>query len=851
MTYYTNVVSLDNNICIRAIKYGKRFNSKIQYKPNLYVKSDCESEYKTIYCENLGKIEFDSIKSAREFINSYKDVENFSIYGNQSFDYAFIADNFKDEIEWNIDDLSIAIIDIETYSGYFGGFPDPEKAEHPITAITIRYLKQYSITFACGEYTSKFTNSKYVKCSDEYDLCVKFLDYWNKNCPDIVSGWNIQGFDIPYIYNRVIKICGEIEAEKLSPWNVVNKTQKFSKSTGKEYYTYKIYGIAILDYIDLYKLFSPTKQESYKLDSICNFELGTGKLNYDEYSSLHQLYVQDFEKYIDYNIIDCELIEKLEDKLKLIELAATLAYDTKSQFEDVFTQTRMWDAIIYNHLLSKNVIIPAKEISTKDVKFEGAYVKEPIVGKYDNVVSFDLESLYPSLIQQYNLSPDTIIDPENYTVEMREIISKLVTVDKILNREIDFSKLSNISMTANGQFFKTDRQGFLPEILAKMGIDRKKYKKLMLDAKKELEEHKTNNTLDVGIKNELNRKIARYNNLQLAKKVQANSGFGTLGSAYFRFFDVRIAEAITLSGQLAVRWIEKEVDKLLNHLLKTKNQNYCLYSDTDSVFLLLNQAASNCNMNKATMEERITFLDKLCDNVIQQHIQKSYAKLFDYVGGYENKMYMKREKICSNAIFTGKKHYILSVFDNEGVRYAEPQITIVGLEMVKTSTPILIREKLKGMVKILLNGSESELQSNILEYENQFKTMVPEDIAFPRGVNGINEYSDSVQMYKKGTPIHVRGSLIFNHQLKTLGLENKYQKIKDGDKIKFIYLKTPNIFHENVISFIDKLPDEFQLLNYIDYNLMFDKVFLAAIRNITDSIGWSVRKQNTLSEFFS
>lgn len=846
--YYTNVAVLGNNICLRGIKNGKRFNSKIQYKPSLYVRSEIDSIYKTIHSENLDKIEFDNIKSTREFINSYKDVENFSIYGNQSFEYAFIADNFKNEIEWNIDDISIAIVDIETYSA--NGFPDPEKAEHPITAITIRYLKQYSISFACGEYTPKFTNSKYINCLDEYDLCVKFVNYWNKNCPDIMTGWNIQGFDIAYLFNRISKICGETEVQKLSPWGVINKSQKFSKTTGKAYSIYKIYGIAVLDYLDLYKQFSPVKQESYKLDVICNYELGTGKLNYDEYSSLHQLYVQNFEKFIDYNIIDCELIEHLEDKLKLIELAATLAYDTKSQFEDVFTQTRMWDAIIYNHLLANNVIIPAKEISTKDVKFEGAYVKDPVVGKYKNVVSFDLESLYPSLIQQYNLSPDTIIEPENYTPEIREIVSRNITVDKLLNQEIDFSKLQNVVMAANGHFFRIGKQGFLPEILAKMGADRKKYKRLMLDTKKELEKHKINNTLTDDILNELERKIARYNNLQLAKKVQSNSGFGTLGSAYFRFFDTRIAEAITLSGQLAVRWVEQEVDKLLNHLLKTENENYCLYSDTDSCFLLLNQVVSRASIDHSVVENRINFLDKLCDTIIQPHIQKAYDKLFRYIGGYENKMYMKREKICSDVIFTGKKHYILSVYDNEGVRYSEPQLAIVGLEMIKTSTPTIIRDKLKNIVKILLYGTEVELQEDILHFEKKFIEMTPEDIAFPKGVNGIKEYTDSISIYRKGTPIHVRGSLIFNHQLQKYSIDNKYPKIQDGTKIKYIYLKEPNVFHENVIAFVDKLPDEFMLLEYIDYNLMFDKVFLAPIKNVTEHIGWSVRKQNSLVGFF-
>ena len=349
-------------------------------------------------------------------------------------------------VEWDQSKIIIAAVDIEV--GSENGFPDPYKANEPITAICIRYLGGATVVLGCGDYVTQ-GDETYIKCKDEWTLCRKFLDLWTRKYPDVLTGWNVKFFDIPYLYNRFIRILGEADAKKLSPWNYVSERK--TNYNNKEMIAYGLMGISVLDYIELYQWYAPAgkSQESYRLDHIGQQELGEGKLSYDEYDSLHDLYKRNFQKFIEYNIKDVDIIFKLEDKLKLLELALTLAYDTKSNYEDVFAQTRMWDSMTYSYLLNKNIIVPPRIVQAKDAAFEGAYVKSPQVGAHDWVASFDLNSLYPHLMMQYNISPETLIEPENYTEEMREILSAGVTVDKLLAKEVDTSKLQGVTLTPN------------------------------------------------------------------------------------------------------------------------------------------------------------------------------------------------------------------------------------------------------------------------------------------------------------------------------------------------------------------------------------------------------------------
>jgi len=416
-----------------------------------------------------------------------------------------------------------------------------------------------------------------------------------------------------------------------------------------------------------------------------------------------------------------------------------------------------------------------------------------------------------------------------------------------LYREVDTSKLDGVNLTPNGQFFRTDKQGFLPRMLEEMYVDRKKFKKKMLQAKQEYE-----NESDSHKKQELDKLISKYNNLQLAKKVALNSAYGAMGSKYFRFYDLRLALAVTTSGQLSIRWIENKINQFMNKLLKT-DSDYVIASDTDSIYLRMSELVEKVYGDKVESMDKqkiIEFMDKVCEEKLQPFIDESYQELAEYVHAFKQKMRMKREGLSDKGIWTAKKRYILNVYNNEGVQYKEPYLKVMGLEMIKSSTPSVIREKMKETIKILVRGTELEAQQFIDEFKNEFKNLPPEEISFPRGLNGLREYSDSVMMYKKGTPIHVKGAIIYNHYLKQMKLENKYPLIQEGEKLKFTYLKQPNPFKDTVISYPGRLPPEFGLHDYVDYDTQFQKAYLDPIKIILDCMGWKHEKVNSLDSFF-
>jgi DNA polymerase elongation subunit (family B) len=852
MNFYTNVQCTGNYILYRGVVNGKRINERFEYQPSLFELSRKESKFKTIDGHNVHEFKFDSIRDARNYVKQNETVDNKKIYGSTRYEYNYISDLYPNEIDWDQSLIRTAVIDIEV--GSENGFPEPAEASEPITAIAYKFIgNPYTFVFGCGDFNKnekeELENVLYVKCKDEWTLCKKFLDMWSRDYPDIVTGWNIKFFDFPYLVNRFRKVLGEDDAKKLSPWNYIGTRN--AVLMGKDHTVYELSGIAMLDYIELYRKYAKdgASRESYKLDYIASVELKKNKLSYDEYDNLHQLYRLNFQKFIEYNIVDVLLIEELDDKLKLIELALTLAYDSKTNFDDVFAQVRMWDVLIYNFLKKDNIVIPPTVRKEKSDAFEGAYVKEPLVGMHKWISSFDLNSLYPHLIMQYNIGPDTLIEPEKYTPEMREIVSSGVTVDKLLKKEVDTSKLEGASLTPNGQFFSTLKRGFLAEMMHTMYTDRKRYKKMQLDAEQDYENEKDSNK-----KYEISKRIARYKNLQMAKKVCLNSAYGALGNEFFRFFDTRQAIAITSGGQFSIRWIANKLNEYMNSLLKT-DADYIIASDTDSVYLKLGPLVEKVYGVDGVVQlpgnKVIDFMDRVCEDKIQPFIDKSYQELADYVHAYEQKMEMKREALADKGIWTAKKRYILNVYNNEGVAYNKPKIKVSGLEMVKSSTPAPIREKMSEAVELMMVGSEEDIHEFIANFRKEFKTLPVEDISFPRGVNGIKKYTNNLSLYEKGTPIHVKGAILYNHILKQKGLTKKYPFINEGEKIKFTYLKTPNPIKDSVISFPVRLPKEFELQKYIDYDMQFEKAFIEPIKVVLDCMSWTIEKENTLEDLFS
>jgi len=833
MRFYTNVQMVGDYFLIRGYEDGKHFMTREKFNPTLFVSSNKKTEYKTLTGEYVKEIQPGSIRDCREFIKTYEGVENFKIYGNTYYIYQYISEKYpEEEVKFDISKIKLATLDIEVASE--NGFPDVESAAEEVLLITIQdYTTKKIRTWGLGPFQNNQKNVEYRSFSTEYDLLTDFINWWmnEDNAPEVVTGWNIQLYDIPYLVRRIDRVLGEKLMKRMSPWGLV--TEREIIITGRKHISYDVGGITQLDYLNLYKKFTYKAQESYRLDYIADVELGQKKLDHSEFDTFKDFYTKGWQKFVEYNIKDVELVDRMEDKMKLIDLAITMAYDAKANYADVFSQVRMWDTIIYNYLKRKNIVIPPKEKSDKSEKYAGAYVKEPIPGMYDWVVNFDLNSLYPHLIMQSNVSPETLLDERHPSV----------TVDKILNQELNFDAYKDYAVCPNGAMYRKDVRGFLPELMENMYNDRVVFKEKMIEAKKAYEKKPSNY---------LSKEIARCNNIQMAKKIALNSAYGSVGNQYFRYFKLANAEAITLSGQVAIRWIENKLNQYLNKVLKTSEVDYVIASDTDSVYLNMGPLVETVYKGREkTAESVVSFLDKICQVELEKYIESCYQELAIYMNAYEQKMFMKRECIAERGIWTAKKRYILNVWDSEGVRYEEPKLKMMGIEAVKSSTPAPCRKMIKDALKLMMNGTEEDVIHFIDKSREQFKQLTPEQIAFPRSASDVNKYKSSSTIYTKGTPIHVRGALLFNHYIKENKLTNKYSLIQNGEKIKFIYLKKPNIIHENIISFIQEFPKDLNLDKYIDYDLQFEKAFLEPLKIILDAIGWQIEKTSSLESFFA
>mgnify|MGYP003317333037 FL=1 len=822
--FYTNIQLAGDTVLYRGYEDGQAVQFRTQFSPTLYVTSNRQEKMKTLTGKPVRSVQFQTAREAREFIKTYDGVEKFEVHGYERFVYQYIREQFPTEVDYDISQMRIYALDIEVQCE--NGFPNVEEAAEEMLSITIKDMvsKKFYI-WAVRDFE---TEHEHYVFDSEKDMLKSFLEWWVHHTPDILTGWNVNLYDVPYIARRLNRILGEKWMRSLSPWNRANEREIYVQ--GRKNYAYDVSGINILDYLDLYRKFTYSNQESYRLDHIAFVELGQRKLDHSEYENFKDFYTSDWQKFIEYNIQDVELIDRLEDKMKLLELAITMSYDAKVNFEDVYSQVRMWDTMIYNYLADKNIVPPPRKGARKDEKYAGAYVKEPVPGKYDWVVSFDLNSLYPHLIMQYNISPETLWETRHPSAN----------VDKLLNQEIDLS--GDFAVCANGAQYRKDKKGFLPEMMEKIYTERVVYKKRMIQAKKDYEKSPSK---------QLEKDISKFNNIQMARKIQLNSAYGAVGNQYFRYYNLLNAEAITLSGQVSIRWIENKMNQKMNKILKTEDVDYVIASDTDSIYLNLGPLVEGVYKGRKETDEVIVgFIDKVCSMELEPYIESSYEALAKYVNAYDQKMFMKRETIANKGIWTAKKRYILNAWDIEGVRFQEPKLKVMGIEAVKSSTPGACRDKIKECLKVIMNNDEEDAQEFIAQFREEFNELPIEDIAFPRGCNGINKWANQTSIYSKGTPIHVRGALLYNYHNTKQRLTHKYPLIQDGEKIKFIYLKTPNKISENVISFPNTFPKEFGLDKQVDYELQFSKSFLEPIKVIMDTIGWKPEKIASLEFLF-
>ena len=827
MNFYKNVIEYKGKLLVRGVRDNKEYKEKINFGPTLYALSKQQTDFKTLQGQNLKPITFTSIDAARRF---RKDIatQNSPIYGLERYHYQYINKEFPKQVKWSKDLIKIFTLDIEC--GCENGFPEVDNPIEELLCISVKnQSNKQIITWGVGKFTTDRTDVTYIECKDEKHLVMEFMKFWLKNYPDVITGWNTKFFDLPYLMNRIKLLVGHKVASRMSPWNLISSEQIIIRGRTNTYYT--LYGIAMLDYLDLYKWFIPARQESYRLGFIGEVELGETKRE-NPYGIFKDFYTKDFQKFVEYNIQDVEIVDALEDKLGLIDLSLTFAYETKVNYNDIFSQVRVWDTLIANHLMKKNICVPPREEHSKDTKYEGAYVKEPKLGMQKWVVSFDINSLYPHIIVQYNISPEKILGVNSSGVSVNKMLSK--------KTPLEFLKDKDACIVPNGAMFKRDSQGFLPEMVEKIYKDRIVYKNRELKAKKLYQKEPTK---------ELAKEIARCHNIQWARKIALNSCYGAIGNQYFRYYDVRQASGITTAGQFIIRFIENKVNDYLNKILKTENTDYVIASDTDSIYVCLEPLVKQVCNGKSD-DEVCDFLAKVCDNKLEPFIAKQFKELSDYTNAFKNAMVMAREVIANKGIWVAKKRYMLNVLDEEGVRLSIPKLKIMGIEAIKSSTPQVCRGKIKEAIKIIMSKSESDLHIFIADFKKEFMNMSAEQISFPRSCNNMRKYGSSKDVFIKGTPIHVKGALIYNHQIKEFQLQNKYPYIQEGDKIKFIKLLQANPFKFDVISYVTQLPKEFNLQKYIDYEIQFEKTFLDPMRFILNSIGWEHEKRANLEAFF-
>lgn len=941
--FYTNIVNRGNYVLYRGYEDGLPVQRKIDYKPHLFT-DDANGKYKLFNSQKkLRKKTFDSIVDMKQYVEQFKGVDNFGVYGCSDIVRQFTAEYFTGEINWDYNLAQIYLLDIETevgslhpvvdeniivtirdlnnvettctvkelcsyddtpYTVYDNGnwkqvhlssyvkrlgFPEPKDALERISLITCicrNTDKVHMWSLHVVSDNSDVIDDNVVFRSfddDERKMLKDFIMWFASTRIDIISGWNSEIFDVPYIVNRIKKLFGDKVALLLSPWKEV-KERIIRYDNGETAQTYDIIGITHLDYLVIYKKFNPGSQESFKLAHIAYVELGEskvenpcdsfkefytgtyevkteeeanakGKFGRSSYNRFlikkqygidspqwiiaNKIAVQDaWDLFTKYNKQDAMLLLKMEKTLLQIRLAMQLGYLAKCQFADVMSAMRLWESIIYNHFNDNGIVEYLNKKHNERHSIVGAYVHDPVPGRYGWTVSIDATSLYPSIIMQNNISPECIIRYED------------INVDDFIKTINDRTPIPGEIISANG-LVTNKMEGFIPFLVKRMFELRKQTKNLMLDKKKE-EQALLMTKYDPVVMEKLMADIAALDVAQSAQKIAANSLFGITGLPHFKYYDYRLAEAITSSGQLFIKQAKIAIDDVFTKLCGQKT-DYALYLDTDSCYINCSKIVEQKWPN-LSHDEIVNKLEQLTFKIIQPAVNDSLNKIVRNMGVDDCKISFKLECIGPSIVFVAKKRYAFDILYSEGVRYKEPKMKVMGIEIVRSSTPSIVKDYLKECLALCLRSNENTLQSKVLEVKQLFMTQSYENISFPRGCNGMSTYASVTSIYQRGngltTPIHVRAALLYNYHLIKNGLQNDYQRIHDGEKIKFVYLKMPNTIHENVIGFIDKIPDQLGVKRFIDYNKQWDAAFIAPLTKITDAIGWEIEKKVTLDMGF-
>ena len=815
--------------------------SKFQYKPYAYLKSP-SGTYRSLYGDKLKKVNF----------WTGEDLQNGKVFESDvPIETRTLVDMYKDS-----DDISEGhrevYFDIEVEVK--DGFPDPKRAENKITAIAL--YDKVADSYHCFVLGNVPNTDVVESFQSEEELLQRFYQKYLEINPTILSGWNIDGFDIPYIYNRTTKVLGYQFANSLSPIGEIFYSEHKNK--------YKIAGVSCLDYLDLYKKFTYTQQSSYRLDFIGQLEVGIGKIEYE--GTLQNLYETDINKYVEYNLNDVVIVKALDDKLKLIELVRGIAHVGHVPYEDVFYSSRYLEGAILVYLKNIGVVAPNKALDAKqkmnrgvDDKFTGAYVKDPVPGRHEWVYDLDLTSMYPSIIMSLNISPEMKIGKINGWNAKQFIkgTQKTYSLEKqgkeqghMNNEELaSMFKSNKVSISSNGILYRNDKRGLIPSILSKWFDERVEYKRLM---KKYGDEGD-----DV--------QYGYFKRRQHVQKIILNSLYGVLGLPVFRFYDIDNAEATTVTGQELIKFTEKIANSYYNKKLGDK-EDYCIYTDTDSVFYSAVPLVKKEYPNADLSDDKF-MTEKILETagVVQDYINQSYnlfAKRFLNID--DHRFDIKQECIAKAAFWVTKKRYGQWIINDAGV--VCDRLDVKGLDIVRSSFPPAMRKLMTGVLQDILGNVEKEsIDEKIMDFKKEIKTLPIEDIALPTGVKKLSKFANKggrgkiqsgqgifTQMVK-GTPVHVKAAWIYNDLLKYYNLTD-CEKINNSEKIKWVYLKPNNPLQIQQIAF-KGYDDPPQIMEYIEEHVDRDKLFDKALQKKIDmfygSMDWVlIDKENTLERFF-
>jgi len=840
---------------------GKKQHSKQKAPLYFYTKSDT-GDFTSIYGDKLKRVSFDNYNKFKETRDMFKSAGRPLFESDIDIDNRFIMDKYIGQ-DLKIPKFDIHYIDIEVHSEK--GFPKAELAEHPVTIITVYSTKQkkYYI-FAERDFDRKFLEGKehWVKIFEtEQELLKTFIGFIRKTHPDVITGWNSNGFDIPYIINRSIKLLGEEVTKKISPVNYIKKITKKLRF-GKTQEIYEIPGINCIDYLDLYKKYHQGEQESFKLGYIAKVELGETKLEFK--GTLKDLYRNQWQTYAEYNVQDVVLLVKLDERIQFMNLMFGICYGCRVPFNNFQKTTKILDGAFISRLMIDKVVLPDVQYSEEgEDQYIGAYVKDPRIGVYDWVISFDATSLYPSIMMQHNISPETkvmVINEAAVQIILNKLEGKEVdenefnlhaTADLKCHEVYKLIKENNYTVASNGAVYRHDKKGVVAAFVKEWFDKRKLHKKLMETALSE--NNKDEAQLQKG--------------LQHNYKILINSVYGFIGSKYARLYDKDNAVAVTATGQEALKTTMHSIDLFFKEKWPTINMsnrekavsidNTVCYGDTDSCYIDGGAILKSINYPHFNDREKATeFLDKrICDVIFKVINNAMNVFTTKRMNCDICLISFKREMIARRAVFLAKKRYAAWVYVMETKTIPEGdshEIEAKGIEMVKSSTPEIVRDCMRSYIlSFLKNVNEKMSNDEIKSIYERFKTVSVEKIAKITNVNNIAQYTGADGQPIKGTPYHVKGAIGYNNLLIEKGLDD-YEPIYEGDKVKLVYIKQSPFYSSNTIVFKDTLPDELGLNDLVDRDIMWNKVFIEPIKTFYDVIGWQMPNfdQEDISDLF-